>query len=531
MKNTLHLFYALAAGLLLLPATGNAQISYTQGFDDENHGWTESEFYIEEAAACAGTSSLVVNLYDGFFWGYTGETISPSLGTSNGGEITLTYSYKIVDWDIEFPSVPTTNDSNWGTFGVYYATSEEGPYTLAESITPQNHTESADCAPRSVSFWLPEGEQLYIRVYGMLGNLESDFLIYLDDIEVTQADPVQCSGTPGVSTTVATATALCNGNSSTLSLSPAYTDAGLAYTWQSSADGETFTDIAGSTGSTYSITQSQTTWYRAIVTCTASNDFVYSEPVQITNTGLNCLCDILFDSDIEPISRVIFAGIDNTSPAPVNGSPGVENFTGVTPGEVTQGETYDIALEGNTADSGDDAYENYFTVYIDWNQNSDLTDEGERYEIGSIIFSDGTDGIQATGQIDVPEDALPGLTHMRVIKLYDEYADDPCSSEIGLGYGQAEDYLLNVSTSTNSRDGFNAANFKYYPNPVTNVLNLNYIKNITGVEVFNIVGQKVISKTVNQTETTVDMSALSVGTYMVKVSSAEGSKTVKVVKQ
>jgi hypothetical protein len=308
----------------------------------------------------------------------------------------------------------------------------------------------------------------------------------------------------------------------------------LGYRWQLSADGETFTDIIGSSEALYYVSQAQTTWYRAVITCLTSNEFVYSEPVLVSNTGLNCLCDVEFIYDVEPITRVVFAGIDNTSSPTVNESPAVENFTGVTPGEVTQGETYDIALEGNTADPFAEEgaeYENFFTVYIDWNRNSVLTDDGEAYEIGSIILSDGTDGVQATGQIEVPADATPGLTYMRVFKLYDSYTDAPCPTEDGFGYGQVEDYLINVSASVAGRDGFTAANFKYYPNPVTNVLNVSYVKNITGVEVFNLVGQKVIAKTVNQNDAQVDMSALSTGTYMVKVSSADGAKTIKVIKQ
>lgn len=531
MKKKLHWFYAMAALLLLSPTISNAQISYTQNFEDESHGWSDADFYLETAATCEGTGSYVVNLFDGWFFGYTGETISPSIGTSNGGEVTLSYSYKIVDWDADLPSVPTTNAADWGNFGIYYATSPDGPYTLLESITPENHVESADCEIRSVSFFAPEGSEVYIRIYSELGDLSNDFIIYFDNIEATQAEPIGCTGTPPASTTVSTSTSLCNASEATLSLTPAYNIVNLAYRWQFSGDGETFTDIIGSSSPVYSFSQAQTTWYRAVITCLTSGEFVYSEPVRVVNTGLECLCDVTFDSDIEPISRVVFAGIDNESSATVNGSPGVENFTAITPGEVTQGEIYDIALEGNTADPFFDGYETYFTVYIDWNQNGDLTDEGESFPIGFIIFSDGTDGVQATGQIEVPADAATGLTYMRVVKLYGEYADDPCSSEAGSGYGQVEDYLLNVSSSTAGRDEFSAANFKYYPNPVTNVLNVSYVKNITGIQVFNIVGQKVISKIVSQNETQVDMSSLSAGTYMVKVSSAEGSKTIKVIKQ
>src|SRR5690606_20454958 len=53
---------------------------------------------------------------------------------------------------------------------------------------------------------------------------------------------------------------------------------------------------------------------------------------------------------IEPITRVVFSDIDNPSAPAVGGSPAVEDFTSIV-GNVEIGESYDIALEGNTAGS------------------------------------------------------------------------------------------------------------------------------------------------------------------------------------
>lgn len=80
-------------------------------------------------------------------------------------------------------------------------------------------------------------------------------------------------------------------------------------------------------------------------------------------------------------------------------------------------------------------------------------------------------------------------------------------------------------------DTFDNANFTYRPNPVVDVLNLEYNKAITDVSVYNLVGQQVIAKTVNANMSQVDMSALPSGTYMVKVTSNNEVKTIKVVKQ
>lgn len=85
--------------------------------------------------------------------------------------------------------------------------------------------------------------------------------------------------------------------------------------------------------------------------------------------------------------------------------------------------------------------------------------------------------------------------------------------------------------STLSAPSFNTADFKAYPNPVKNFLNLSYTQDISDVAVFNLLGQQVLTKKVNATESQIDMSNLSQGTYLVKVTVGDQVKTVKVMKQ
>ncbi len=81
------------------------------------------------------------------------------------------------------------------------------------------------------------------------------------------------------------------------------------------------------------------------------------------------------------------------------------------------------------------------------------------------------------------------------------------------------------------RDDFNIKAFSYYPNPVQDVLNISYDKEITSVAVFNLLGQQVMAKTPNATEVKLDMSVLSDGTYLVSVTAGNTVKTIKVVKK
>ncbi|KGO92836.1 T9SS type A sorting domain-containing protein [Flavobacterium subsaxonicum] len=678
MKPTLLIYVFLAFGLFINPQKGYAQLNYSEDFESDDIAWTNPDFayWLDDYESCDGYS-IVTELYSFYD---PGTTVSGLLGMSNGQLATLTYDYKLVDYYDETEAYP--NSPNWGSFTIEYAASQSGPWTLLETVSPANHIVSADCATRTVTFTPPGGSNVYIRLTsGANQNEDIDAYLYFDNVSVTQAASLPCDGTPPTSVTAASTLYACNETDVTLSLSPPYFVAGLTYQWQSSTDNVTYTNIAtGGTAATYTTTQAVSTWYRAKITCTASTLTATSTPIQVQNSGLDCLCQVEFDSGVEPITFVEFAGISNTSSADVS-SPQQEDFTSIAPGQVDIGETYDITIKGNTVDVFGDGYENYITVFIDWNHNGDLTDDGESYEIGVITNSDGEDDVELTGEIEVPDDALPGLTYMRVFKLFDEYTGDPCSSDEG--YGQVEDYLLNVNcnleapefdevlefctgatgidlpsddvawygsatgddiiaedtplasgtyyaaqveglceseertpvevsiialaniegeaiqdlgdasgttenlviivqegatvtwyatladaqantnpiadtliledgatyyavatlgncstdvfavtiSNTGSVTGFANGTFSYYPNPVKDVLNLEYIKNIDSATVYNLVGQQVLVTTINQSKAQLDLSNLAAGTYMVKVSANNATATIKVVKQ
>ncbi|MWB93604.1 T9SS type A sorting domain-containing protein [Flavobacterium sp. GA093] len=91
---------------------------------------------------------------------------------------------------------------------------------------------------------------------------------------------------------------------------------------------------------------------------------------------------------------------------------------------------------------------------------------------------------------------------------------------------------LAVTTSVTLGTGdFDSKSFSYFPNPVVDYLNLSYAHELTSVIVFNANGQQVISRNLNSTSGKIDMSRLAEGVYYLIVNSAEGSKTIKVIKK
>ena len=105
---------------------------------------------------------------------------------------------------------------------------------------------------------------------------------------------------------------------------------------------------------------------------------------------------------------------------------------------------------------------------------------------------------------------------------------------IGLRYNGPANALISIDNIvwdlSLSNGDFENADFSAYPNPVKDVLNLSYKNAISNISVYNLLGQKVIDKTINSTTATVNMASLSGGTYIVKVMADNKIKTLKIIK-
>ncbi|PWH81547.1 hypothetical protein DIT68_14555 [Brumimicrobium oceani] len=143
------------------------------------------------------------------------------------------------------------------------------------------------------------------------------------------------------------------------------------------------------------------------------------------------------------ITNVRFREINKDSPDSI-GTPTYENFISIsTP--IHRGEPHTITVTGYSNN-----YPSDVTVYIDLNQNTDLTDSNEEFYLGRIPAGNNLDSISAT--IYIPSNANLGLLKMRVIKSTNENAivetnassiiNSPCAQN--LLSGQVEDYTLNI---------------------------------------------------------------------------------------
>jgi hypothetical protein len=243
-----------------------------------------------------------------------------------------------------------------------------------------------------------------------------------------------CTGTPSAGTATGPSAA-CPSVAFSLSLTGYTSSNGITFQWERNT-GSGWQSITGATSPSYMVSSGIVSpeSYRAVVTCTNGGASDISNIISVSvNPPTQCYCSISFPSGGEAISLVNFAGINNTSAA--TSTQQYEDYT-ATSGTVIQGQTTAITVKGYTGG----AYTDSIMTYIDWDQNGSFTDPGESHIVGTLYNSTGVDAVQATSNLLVPSGALTGITRMRVTKKWNAAAG-PCNST---GYGQAEDYTLNV---------------------------------------------------------------------------------------
>ncbi|AWA28757.1 hypothetical protein HYN48_00880 [Flavobacterium magnum] len=107
---------------------------------------------------------------------------------------------------------------------------------------------------------------------------------------------------------------------------------------------------------------------------------------------------------------------------------------------------------------------------------------------------------------------------------YASQNDGSCDSDVRLAVTVTTGACLEVEQLES--DALNV-----YPNPVADFVTISYTRDISHVQVVNMIGQIVLDRKINSAETRLDMSQLAAGTYLVKVSADNLFKTIKIIKR
>lgn len=161
------------------------------------------------------------------------------------------------------------------------------------------------------------------------------------------------------------------------------------------------------------------------------------------------------------------------------------------------------------------------TIETNPNPTSTITDTGLAVYSGSctsLTLVECDDDDSATGNFSLV--ALTGRTPGEVLYVNVwEYGGDVAGT-----------FQVSAYDASLGNESFDSSSFRFYPNPVNDVLNLSYSQSINKVQVINILGQEVKTVTLDANQAQVDMSNLPSGTYLVKVTSDNQVKTIKVIK-
>ncbi|RSK38282.1 T9SS type A sorting domain-containing protein [Mangrovimonas spongiae] len=155
---------------------------------------------------------------------------------------------------------------------------------------------------------------------------------------------------------------------------------------------------------------------------------------------------------------------------------------------------------GGGGDSGMSIYSGAIGSFTEVGCNDDGSDDG-LYSLVDIV----------------PADGLADQTlYIRVF----EYGDNATIN-----------FQVSAYSATLSVGQVEFVGFKYYPNPVNDMLSLKAQSNISKVSVYNMLGQEVIRTAPNTVSNDVNMSELQAGAYFVKVTVNGTTETIRIIKK
>jgi len=262
-------------------------------------------------------------------------------------------------------------------------------------------------------------------------------------------------GTPITAATISPATpSLCVGQSTTITAAATDGVAPYTYQWSSGPVGGPYTPITGATSASYVVTALGD--YRVVVTDACG---VSAPPVTVTvtaNSFLNCYCSSgATSTSDEEIYSVSFNG------SPFGNGAADCGVTATGPGSIayrysnhkdlgplwtfTQGLPISFNVVEDECD-GSFYYAFGTAIWIDLNQDGIFDDVTEKLFVENTTA---TGPRTVSNTFTIPFGATPGVTAMR-ITVAENLSGAGLTSCLSYGYGETEDYLVNIAAGNNN---------------------------------------------------------------------------------
>ena len=275
------------------------------------------------------------------------------------------------------------------------------------------------------------------------------------------------------------------------------------------------TTVTGTTYTATGLTASTAYSFTVRAKDAAGNISASSNTVNVTtlaNTTVTYCASQGNSTADERIGRVQFGTINNAS----TGTAGYENFTAISTNAV-RGTAYTITITPSWTST---VYSEGYAVFIDYNNDGDFIDAGE-----TVFTKAASKTTPASGSFTIPATTTVGAKRMRVSMKYNGV---PTSCE-AFSYGQVEDYTINV-TSTAKEVNTTPLTFSLYPNPVKgDVLNISDFEGEASFRIFSAMGQDLGNGKVENNA--INVGHLATGTYMIEVTTANGTNMKRFIKQ
>ena len=349
------------------------------------------------------------------------------------------------------------------------------------------------------------------------------------DYVVTIIAAGPCTSPPTSGTTVASATTVCPGSTLNLSLNGNSTGSGQTYQWQSSANGTSWTPIAGATLPLTTVTVSAATYYSCVLSCSSQSSTSSSVLVSL-NPFYQCYCTNGIGGGCAT------SAIDSVSIATTgfnNGPTGcsANNYTmypvsAATTAtlSVSQAYTVNTRYTGNVVAS----------LWIDYNQNGTF-DMNEWTQ----LCTTSTALTNVASSITIPASASIGITGMRIRSRTSGNANDSTSSCSTFGSGETEDYVVTlVPFVAGIKTQAEASQLYVFPNPTNGIVNIAMnMSNASKLnyQVISITGETIYNEQTNVTGGTVtktfDLSPFAKGVYFIRIVTDKEILMKKVIMQ
>ena len=169
----------------------------------------------------------------------------------------------------------------------------------------------------------------------------------------------------------------------------------------------------------------------------------------------------------------------------------------------------------------------YVSIWIDFNDDGVFSSD-ELILVDELVGDDAPGNYPLVTNVTIPSDAPLGEHRLRAKSSYDENSSNNPCQPASSGYGETEDYTVNIVEALSTSD-FNILNLRIFPNPADTdfVTITSSVSGDKSIEVLDMNGRKVISTVI--TDDKLDISSLETGFYMTKVTIDGKTSTSKLI--